>query len=77
MDNNPDPMTIQEAMRLAKSPAGQKLLALLKATGGNRVDQARQQAANGDMSQAKQTLSGLLASPEVQKLLKEMKQQNG
>lgn len=77
MDSKPDQLTIQEAMRLAKSPAGQKLLALLKSTGGNRVDQARQQAANGDMSQAKQTLSGLLASPEVQKLLKEMKQQNG
>lgn len=77
MDSKPDQLTIQEAMLLAKSPAGQKLLALLKSTGGNCVDQARQQAANGDMSQAKQTLSGLLASPEVQKLLKEMKQQNG
>ena len=77
MDQKPDQITMQEALRLAKSPAGQQLLALLKATGGSSVDLARQQAAQGDMNQAKKTLSGLLASPEVQKLLKEMKTQNG
>ena len=77
MDKQPDSNTMQEAMRLAKSPAGQKLLALLNNAGGDSISKAREQAAKGNFSQAKDALSGILASPEVQKLLAEMRKQNG
>lgn len=76
MQQQPDKNTMQEALRLANSPAGQKLFALLKQAGGDAVNKAGQQAAKGDFSQAKNTLSQLLQSEEIQKLLKEMGQKN-
>lgn len=76
MQQQPDQKTIQEAIRLANSPAGQKLLALLQSAGGETVDKARQQAENGDLTQAKATLSQVLQSEAVQKLLREMGKSN-
>lgn len=77
MQQKPDNHMIQEALKLANSPAGQKLFALLKSTGGDAVDKAGKQAAAGDFGQAKNTLSQILQSEEVQKLLKEMGKENG
>ncbi len=75
MQNKNDSM--QEALRLAGTPAGQQLIALLKASGGSSLEQARKHAANGDMEQAKQSLSAILSSPKVQQLLKEMEKNHG
>ncbi|MBO5078759.1 MAG: hypothetical protein J6B67_03635 [Oscillospiraceae bacterium] len=72
MQQYPDKKAMQEALRLANSPAGQKLLELLKNTGGSAVETAKTQAESGDFAQAKQTLSQVLASEEVKKLLREM-----
>lgn len=77
MQQKPDKDTLQEALRLANSPAGQKLFALLKSAGGDAVDKAGKHAAAGDFNQAKVTLSQILQSEDVQKLLKEMGQKNG
>lgn len=68
----PDKKTIQEALKLANSPAGQKLMALLQSNGGDTVDKVRQQAESGDLEQAKATLSQMLQSEAVQNLLREM-----
>ena len=59
-------------MRLAKSPAGQQLLAMLKQGDSAKLEQAVTQAKTGDYSQASRTLSAMLSSPEAQKLLKEL-----
>lgn len=59
-------------MRLAKSPAGQQLLAMLQQTDSTQLQQAVQQASMGEYSQAGQTLQALLSTPEAQKLLKEL-----
>lgn len=64
--------SMEEVMRLAKSPAGQQLLAMLQQGDNAKLQQAVTQAKTGDYSQASQTLSGLLSSPEAQKLLKEL-----
>lgn len=77
MQQKPDKSTMQEALRLANSPAGQKLFALLKQNSSDAVNKAGQQAAKGDFDQAKNTLSQILQSEEIQKLLKEMGQGNG
>lgn len=63
---------MQEALRLAKSPAGQQLLALLQNSGGPQLQQAAKHAASGDYTQAQQAISGLLENPEIQALLKQL-----
>lgn len=64
--------SMEEVIRLAKSPAGQQLLAMLKAQDNAKLEQAAAQAKTGDYSQASQTLRAMLSSPEAQKLLKEL-----
>lgn len=74
MQQYPDKKAMQEALRLAGSPAGQKLLELIKSTGGSTVQTAKEQVASGNFEQAKQTLSQVLQSEEVKRILQEMGQ---
>lgn len=76
MQKNSDNFSMQDALRLAQSEAGQQLFALLRAQNGEAVTQAMNQAAVGDYAQAKQTLSALLASPQVRAMLEQMGRQN-
>ncbi|MBQ7801563.1 MAG: hypothetical protein IJ375_04495 [Oscillospiraceae bacterium] len=69
MQENSNQNLMQEAMRLAGTPAGQQLLALLQKNGGAELKAAMDQAAAGDYEQAKKALSSLLADPEAKKLL--------
>lgn len=64
--------SMEEIMKLAKSPAGQQLMAMLKQQDSAKLEQAAAQAKTGDYFQASQTLSAMLSSPEAQKLLKEL-----
>lgn len=72
MQKNFQDFSMEEVMRLAKSPAGQQLLAMLQQGDSAKLEQAVQQAKTGDYTQAGQTLNGLLSSPEAQKLMKEL-----
>lgn len=72
MQKNSQDFSMQEALRLANSPAGQQLLAMLRETDSARLEQAAAEASSGDYTKASQTLSSLLSSPEIQKLLKEL-----
>ena len=64
--------SMDEVMRLAKSPAGQQLMAILQQNDSAKLEQAVSQAKTGDYAQAGQTLRAMLSSPEAQKLLKEL-----
>ena len=64
--------SMEEVMRLAKSPAGQQLIAMLQQADNAKLEQAVTQAKTGDYAQASQTLSAMLSSPEAQRLLKEL-----
>ncbi len=72
MQNKNDSFSMQEALRLASTPAGKQLIALLQSSGSNRIEEARKHAASGNMEQAKASLSDILSSPTVQQLLREM-----
>lgn len=72
MQKNSQDFSMQEALRLANSPAGQQLLALLRETDSARLEQAAAEASSGDYTKASKTLGSLLSSPEIQKLLKEL-----
>ena len=62
----------EDAKRLAQSPAGQQLIALLQQKDNGQIHQAMQKAADGDYSQASQILSSLLSNPETMRLLSQL-----
>ena len=72
MEKKSQDFSVEEVIRLAGSPAGKQLIALLKQGSSEQLEQAVRQAKSGDFSNASQTLSGMLANPEAQKLLKEL-----
>lgn len=75
MDQNsklPNGISMQEVLRLAASPTGQQLIALMQKKGGNEFERAMQQAASGDYAGAKRAVESLLTDPQAQRLLKEM-----
>lgn len=75
MRNNPDAM--QEALRIAKSPEGQKLIQLVRQSDPGKLQQVLTSAASGNFNQAKDTLTALLDSPEAKELLSRMGGENG
>lgn len=70
MDQNSE-LSMQEAMRLAQSPAGQQLFALLQQKNGADLQKAISSASAGDYQSAKTILSSLLDSPEAKALLQQ------
>ena len=72
MEKKSQDFSMEEVMRIAKSPAGQQLMAMLQQQDSAVVAQATAQAKSGNYAQAGQTLRSLLTSPEVQKLMKEL-----
>lgn len=66
-------LSIQQAMKLAQSDTGQELLALLRDTHGEKLQQAMDQAAAGDYSKVKESLQALMSSPEARELLDKLR----
>ena len=64
----------EQAMALAQSDAGKKLLALLQETNGDQLQKAMEQAAAGNYQQVKETMSSLLSSREAKALLEKMRE---
>ena len=69
MQKNSQNFSMQDAMRLANSDAGQRLLDILKQSDGKTLQQAMDQAAAGNLDQAKSALSAMLNDPETKALL--------
>ena len=65
--------SIEEAMRLANSPAGKQLMALLQQQPKETLDAAANQAAAGNLDAAKTSLGSLLSSKEVQALMQQLR----
>ena len=72
MQKEPKNSPIDEAMAFAKTPAGKQLISLLQNTNTININQAMDDASNGNYDKAKSALEPLLASPEVQALLRQM-----
>ena len=69
MQSMPD---MTELLKIAQSPAGQKLLTLLRASNGTDLNSITSAAVSGNLEAAKQQLSGILNNKEVQELLKQL-----
>ena len=65
-----------ELMKIARSPAGQKLLAMLQANSKEDLDAVAAAVSAGNMQEAGKLLSGLLASQEAKALLKQLEKPN-
>ena len=72
MEKKIQDFSMDEVMRLAKSPAGKQLIAMLQQQNNGQLQQAMTQANSGDYANASKTVSDMLSSPEAQKLLKEL-----
>ena len=78
MQKNCEDFSMQDALRMAQSPAGQQLLAMLRSGDNSQLQQVVDLAKAGNMEKAGVTLQSLLSSPQAQQLLKQMEgQQNG
>ena len=77
MQKNSQNFSMQEALRLANSDAGQRLLALLKENDDPQLRKAMAQAAAGDYTAVQDSLSRLTRSPQVRQLLKELEDSHG
>ena len=72
MEKKSQDFSKEDLLRIAQSPAGQQLLALLQQKDSTALAEATAQAKAGNFSQAGQTLSAMLSSPEAQRLMKEL-----
>ena len=72
MEKKNQDFSMEEVMRLAQSPAGQQLMAMLQQKDSGQLQQAVSQAKTGDYAQASRTLKDMLSTPEAQKLLTEL-----
>ena len=69
MQQNSQDFSIEEATRLAQTPAGQRLLAILRSADPDQLQQIADQASAGDYAHANQILRDILSSPEARKIL--------
>lgn len=67
---------MNELKKLAASPAGQKLMAMLQNDAGIDLKKLAQSASSGNLEEARQQLSGFLSSREVSDLLKKLERPN-
>ena len=72
MQKNCEDFSMQDVLRMAQSPAGQQLLAMLRSGDKGQLQQVVDLAKAGNMDKAGSTLQALLSSPQAQQLLKQM-----
>lgn len=68
---------IQEAKRLAGTPEGKQLAALLRQLGGTNLQQAMENAAAGDLTMAKRALQSIMNDPNARQMLQQLGGGNG
>ena len=72
MEHKSADFSMENAARLANSDAGQQLLALLRQADPAILQAAMNQATAGNMQGAKDALTPLMASEQIQKLLRQL-----
>ena len=78
MRQNFDPSSVEEAMRMAQTPAGREFFNALKQSDPGKLNQLMADAAKGDYSQMQKSLTELMRNPALQELVRKMQEkQNG
>lgn len=73
MDHITNSDAFSEAMLLAQSPVGKQLAALLQQSNAQGLRRAMEQAADGRLDEAKDTINDFLATREGQTLLEQLR----
>jgi len=63
---------ISKLMKIAQSPAGQKLLAMLQTIDSRELEHITSEATTGNWDGAKKRLSAVLSAQEAQELIKQL-----
>lgn len=69
-NSNVDPA---ELMRMAQSPAGQRLLAMLRENGNQELRSAMEKATSGDYRDIKKAVQAFLEDPDAQALVDQLR----
>lgn len=72
MAKNSKDFSQQDILKMAQSPAGKQLIAMLQKADPSALQQAMSQAAAGNYEQAKASLSPLMESEKIKSLLQQM-----
>ena len=73
MQKKSEDFSVEEAAKVARSPAGQQLLAMLRSADQAQLQKAADLASAGDYKAASRLLEQTLSSPEAQALLKDFR----
>ena len=77
MEKKTQDFSMEEAKRLAQTPEGQKLMAILQQKDSGQLQKAIEAASAGNYQQAGSLLQALLSSPEARQLIKKMGADHG
>ena len=77
MEKKSQDFSIQEAKRLAQTPEGKKLMAMLQQKDDGKLQKAMAEASAGNYKEAGSLLSSLLSSPEAQQLIRKLGSEHG
>ena len=77
MEKKSQDFSIKEAQRLASTPEGQRLMALLQQNDHGQLQKAMAQANAGNYKEAGNLLQAMLTSPEAQSLLRQLGDKHG
>ena len=77
MEKKSQDFSVQEAKRLANSPAGQELFRLLQQQDSAQLKKAMVLASGGNYAEAGQQLQSMLSSPEAQRLIRQIGGKHG
>ena len=77
MEKKSQDFPIIEAQRLAQTPAGQQLMAMLHQKDSGELQRAMEQASSGNYKEAGKILQSLLSSPEARQLMQQLGGKHG
>ena len=72
METGPQKFSMEDAKKIAATPAGKQLLSLLKQADKQNLQSALEDAKSGNYDSMRQKLEPLLASQQVQELLQKL-----
>ncbi len=72
MEKLPQDISMEDVMRMIKSPAGQQLIKVLGGKDPKTLQNAVENAKSGNLQEAKNSIESLIASDDLQKILKDL-----
>ena len=72
MPKNSENFSMQDIMRIAQSPAGQQLMAMLTKANPVALETAMQQASGGNYSEVQKTLQAFTNNSDIKRIIQQM-----